>query len=149
MKKKQIGFLIFFLILILVNSSTLSANQGAELKIDISDAFESTNFIVRCCHGVQIENVGDETATGIAVDFWVTGGVFSKLRELLKMRDFWEYGCGKIEPGEKVYCPIHLNLLYLGNIELKAKVWADNAEPVIKTINGFSSIAFIWVNFEE
>ena len=68
---------------------------------------------------------------------------------MLKMRDFWEYGCGKIEPGEKAYCPIHLNLLYLGNIELKAKVWADNADPVTETINGFSSIAFIWVNIEE
>jgi len=64
------------------------------------------------------------------------------------MRDFWEYGCGKIEPGEKTYCPIHLNLLYLGNIELTAKVWAENAEPVTETINGFSSFAFIWVNQE-
>ncbi|UCF50192.1 MAG: hypothetical protein JSU91_01555 [Thermoplasmatales archaeon] len=149
MKKKQIGFFVFFLIFILVYSNTISASQGADLEIDISDAFESKSFIVRYYHGVQIENIGDETATGIAVNFWVTGGIFSKLRELLKMRDFWEYGCGKIEPGEKVYCPIHLNLLYLGNINLKAKVWADNAEPVTKTINGFSSIAFIWVNFEE
>ena len=146
MKKKSICFFVYMLILIPFFSTSISANQGAELEIDISDAFESKNFIVRYYHGVQIENVGDETATHIAVNFWVTGGIFSKLRELLKMRDFWEYGCGKIEPGEKKYCPIHLNLLYLGNIELTAKVWAENAEPVTQTINGFSSFAFIWVN---
>ena len=148
MKKKLIGFLVCMLILMPVFSTTISANQGAELEINISDAFESENFIVRYYHGVQIENLGDETATHIVVNFWVTGGIFSKFRELLKMRDFWEYGCGKIEPGEKTYCPIHLNLLYLGNIELTAKVWAENAEPVTETINGFSSFAFIWVNQE-
>lgn len=146
MKKKTIGLLICILIIIPVFSTTVSADQGAELEIDISDAFESKNFIVRYFHGVQIENVGDETATHIAVNFRVTGGIFSKIRELLKIRDFWEYGCGKIEPGEKTYCPIHLNLLYLGNIELTAEVWAENAEPVTETINGFSSFAFIWVN---
>ena len=149
MRKKPIGFLVCILILIPVFSTTISAGQGPELEVDISDAFESKNFIVRYYHGLQIENVGDETATGIAIDFWVTGGIFSKLRELLKMEDFWQYGCGKIEPGEKTYCPICLNLLYLGDIELNAKVWADNAEPVTQTINGFASFAFIWVNSKE
>ncbi len=149
MKKKLIGFLVCMLFFIPAFSTTISADPGAELEIDISDAFESTKFIVRYYHGLQIENVGDETATGISVDFWVTGGIFSKLRELLKMEDFWAYGCGKIEPGEKTYCPICLNLLYLGNIELNAKVWGDNVEPVTQTINGFASFAFIWVNSEE
>ena len=146
---KSIGFLICLLIFIPIFSNTISADSGAELEIEISDAFESTNFLVRYYHGVQIENTGDEAAIRIAVNFWVSGGIFSRLRELLKMRDYWEYGCRKIDPGEKVYCPVHLNLLYLGNIELTAKVWADNAEPVTKTINGFSSLGFIWANFEK
>lgn len=149
MKIKSIGFLICLIIFIQVFSTTISADSEAKLEIDISDAFESTNFLVRYYHGVQIENTGDETAIHIAVNFWVSGGIFSRLREMLKMRDHWEYGCGKIEPGEKTYCPIHLNLLYLGNIELTAKVWADNAEPVTKTINGFSSLGFIWTNSEK
>jgi len=146
MKKKTIGFFVCMLIFIPVFSNSISADSGAELEINISDAFESANFIVRYYHGVQIENIGDETASRIVVNFWVTGGIFSKLRELLKIRDFWEYGCGKIEPGEKVYCPIHLNLLYLGDIELTAEVWAENAKPVTQTINGFASFAFIWVS---
>jgi hypothetical protein len=149
MRKKLIGFLLCMLIVIPVISTTISANPGAKLKIYISDALESKNFLVRSYHGLQIENIGDETATGITVNFWATGGLFSKFRELLNMTDFWSYACGKIEPGEKTYCPIHLNLLYLGNIELTAKVWADNAEPVIQTIEGFASFAFIWVSTEE
>jgi hypothetical protein len=149
MRKKSIGFLVCMLILISVFSTNISANQGAELEIDISDAFESKKFIVRYYHGLQIENVGDETASDIAIDFWVTGGIFYRLRELLKMKDFWQYGCGKIEPGEKTYCPIHLNFLYLGDIELTAKVWADNAEPVTQKVNGFASFALIWINSKE
>ena len=133
----------------IIISDPVDFRIGTKLDIVISDAFQSKNLIVRYYHGLQIENTGDETATGIAVDFWVTGGIFSKLRELLNMTDFWSYGCGKIEPGEKTYCPIHLNLLYLGNIELTAKVWADNAEPVTQTIEGFASFAFIWVSPEE
>jgi len=145
---KSIGFLVCLLIFIPVFSTPISADSGAKLEIDISDVFKSTNFLVRYYHGIQIENIGDETATHIAVNFWVSGGIFSGLRKLLKMRDYWEYGCGKINPGEKEYCPIHLNLLYLGNIELYAKVWADNAEPVTKTIKGFASFGFIWANYE-
>ncbi|KYK20958.1 hypothetical protein AYK21_01020 [Thermoplasmatales archaeon SG8-52-2] len=149
MNKKPIEICVCIMLLIPIFSITISADQGTELEIYISDAFESKNIIVRYYHGLQIENVGSETATGIAVDFWVTGGIFAKFRNLLKMEDFWQYGCGKIEPGEKTYCPIHLNLLYLGEIELTAKVWADNAEPVTQTINGFASFTFIWVISEE
>ena len=149
MKMKSIGFLIGLLIFIPIFSNTISADSGAELEIEISDAFESTNFIVRYYHGVLSENTGDETATRIVVNFWVSGGIFSRLRELLKMRDYWTYACGIIEPGEKTYCPIHLNLLYLGNIELTAKVWADNADPVTQTKNGFASLGFIWANSEN
>jgi hypothetical protein len=125
-----------------------SAEPGAELKIDISDYFESKNPIIRYSHGVQIENVGDETANGISVDFWVSGGIFSKLRERLNMTDYWAYGGNKIEPGEKTYCPIHLNILYLGTIEMTAKVWADNAEPVTKRVTAFTSFGFIWIQSE-
>ncbi|UCD13625.1 MAG: hypothetical protein JSW60_08725 [Thermoplasmatales archaeon] len=128
---------------------TIHTTTGAELEIEISDYFENKNPIVRYYHGVLIENVGDETANGIAVDFWVSGGIFSKLRERLKVRDYWAYGCGKIEPDEKAYCPISLNWLYLGNVELTAKVWADNADPVTKTVNAFASFGFIWVTSEE
>lgn len=124
---------------------TIHISTSTELEIEISDYFESKNPIIRYYHGVQIENIGDETANDIAVDFWVSGGIFSKLRERLKMRDYWAYGYGRIEPDEKAYCPIYLNWLYLGNIEMTAKVWANNAEPVTKTVNAFASIGFIWV----
>ena len=65
------------------------------------------------------------------------------------MTDYWAYGCGKIKSGEKTYCPIYLNLLYLGNIEMTAKVWANNAEPVTETINVFASFGFIWVYSQD
>ena len=125
---------------------TIHIGTSTELEIEISDYFENTNPIIRYYHGVQIENIGDETAINIAVDFWVSGGVFSRLRERLKMRDYWAYGCGKIEPDAKAYCPISLNWLYLGNIEMTAEVWANNSEPVTKTVNAFASVGFIWVN---
>jgi len=128
---------------------TIHTNASTELEIEISDYFENTNPLIRYFHGVQIENIGDETANSIAVDFLVSGGIFSRLRERLKMTDYWAYGCGKIEPDEKTYCPISLNLLYLGNIELTAKVWANNAEPVTKTVNAIASVGFIWVNSKE
>jgi len=149
MLKKLIGIVICMLMVIPVFSTSVAADSGAELEIEISDYFESTNPIIRSSLGVQIENVGDETASGIAVDFWVSGGIFSKLREWLKMEDYWAYGGNKIEPDEKTFCPIYLNWLYLGNIEMTAKVWADNAEPVTKTINAFASVGFIWVTSEE
>ena len=149
MLKKLIGIVICMLMVIPVFSTSIAADSGAELEIEISDYFESTNPIIRSSLGVQIENVGDETASGIAVDFWVSGGIFSKLRERLKMEDYWAYGGNKIEPDKKTYCPIYLNWLYLGNIEMTAKVWADNAEPVTKTINAFASVGFIWVTSEE
>jgi len=124
---------------------TINIITVTEIEIEISDYFKNTNPIVRYYHGVQIENVGDETAIDVAVDFWVSGGIFSKLREVLKMRDYWEYGCGKILSNEKGYCPICLNWLYLGNIEMTAKVWANNAKPVTKTLKAFASVGFIWV----
>jgi hypothetical protein len=65
------------------------------------------------------------------------------------MTDYWAYGGNKIEPGEKTYCPVHINILYLGPIDMTATVWADNAEPVTQTITAFASFGFIWVQSES
>lgn len=149
MERIIVVFLGCMLMFIPIFSSIVATSPGAELEIEISDYIGSKNPIIRYSHGIQIENVGDETANSISVDFWASGGIFSKLRELLGMRDYWAYGGNKIEPNEKTYCPICLNLLYLGNVELTAKVWADNAEPVTKTVNAFASIGFIWIKSIE
>ena len=149
MKKIIVGFLVCMLMIIPVFSTTIATNAGPKLEIEISDWEKHTNPIIRYSHGVQIKNVGDETAEGLAVDFWVTGGIFSKLRELLGIREYWAYGGNKLEPNKDTYCPVHLNVFYLGNVELTAKVWADNAEPVTKTVNAYASAIFIWILSED
>ena len=149
MKKILVGFFICMLMIIPVFSTTIASNPGPKLEIEISDWLKNTNPLIRYSHGVQIKNVGDETADGLAIDFWVTGGIFSKLRERLGIRDYWAYGGNKLEPNKDTYCPVHLNMFHLGHVELTAQVWAHNAEPVTKTVNAYASAIFIWILSEE
>jgi len=145
MKNKNIVLLVIVLMFTTLFSTSVAAKSGPELEIKISDYFNNNNPLIRYSHGLQIQNVGDEAAVGIAVDFTVSGGIFLKLRQILKIRDIWQYGCGKIQPSEQTYCPICLNCLYLGRLELTATVWADNAEPVTQTVIAFASLGFIWI----
>ena len=138
MKKKLIGIVICMLISLPIFSITTVADPGTELEITLNGLFNSRIIFIQHIL-IAIDNIGDETSYRTYCDIRYSGGL------LPLQRNDWNYAVGDIPSHTRRYVPFHDIAIYrFGEFDLTITVSADNVEPVIKIIKGFS-FGFFWI----
>lgn len=126
MKKKIAGIIVFILLVLPILAPMATADQETDLEIEIIGGRKIKRkiyFIVR--------NIGNATAWNVHMDGRIDGGL------IIGPRGYPFKGYSSMSPGVAVLHTFIVPGPGLGRIKIAVTAYADNADTVNATVNGF------------